>query len=318
MVSSDAVRLVADIGATNARFGLVSAEGTTVHSNTFSGKEFPTLADAIRAYLARIGSHPKPRVGCLAIAGPASSDQIRMTNRPWNFSVSALRDELGFERLEVINDFTAVALALPHLAISDRMTVGGAMPTAARPIAVLGPGSGLGVSGLIPAGAGWLPLQGEGGHVTMAPATDRESAVLDLMRRRFGQVSAERCLSGPGLVNLYTCLAALEGVSVETFTPAQITDQAMVDRDRLCRETTEMFCTMLGTIAGDLALTLGAQGGVYIAGGIVPRLGTRFVESGFRARFQAKGRLSPYLASIPTYVVTHPLPAFLGCAAALT
>jgi glucokinase len=312
------VRLVADIGATNARFGLVLADGTALHSSTFSGAEFPTIADAIRAYLARIGSHPVPRVGCLAIAGPANSDEIRMTNRPWNFSVAALRDELGFERLEVINDFTAVALALPHLMPADRMTVGGGMPVVGRPIAVLGPGSGLGVSGLIPAGAVWLPLHGEGGHVTMAPATDRESAVLDLMRRRISQVSAERCLSGPGLVNLYTSLATLDGVSVEPYSAAQITDQAIANQDRLCQEATAIFCAMLGTIAGDLALTLGAQGGVYIAGGIVPRLGARFAESGFRTRFEAKGRLSPYLAAIPTYVVTHPLPAFLGCAVSLT
>ena len=151
----------------------------------------------------------------------------------------------------------------------------------------------------------------------MAPATERESAVLDLMRARFDHVSAERCLSGPGLVNLYNSLAALDGVPAAPYTAAQITDPEIGAQDTLCREATAMFCAMLGTVAGNLALTLGAQGGVYIAGGIVPRLGSRFAESGFRERFEAKGRMRPYLAAIPTYVMTHRLPAFLGCAAAL-
>jgi glucokinase len=224
---------------------------------------------------------------------------------------------LSFERLEIINDFTAVALALPRLGPNDRMPVGGGVPIAGRPIAVLGPGSGLGASGLIPDDARWSSLTGEGGHVTMAAVTARENGVLDWMRRHFDHVSAERCLSGPGLVNLYNALAALDGVPAAPYTAAQITDPATAARDPLCREATAMFCAMLGTVAGDLALTLGAQAGVYIAGGIVPRLGTRFVESGFRTRFETKGRLSPYVAAIPTYVVTHPLPAFLGCAAVL-
>ena len=311
------VWLVGDVGATNARFGLVSPDGAVVHSSTFGDADFATVGEAIRAYLAQAKPFPTPRIGCLAIAAPVGGDDIRMTNHPWNFSVAALRSQLGFERLAIINDFTAVALALPRLGANDRMPVGAGMPVAGRPIAVLGPGSGLGASGLIPDGTRWSPLTGEGGHVTMAAVTARENAVLDWMRRHFDHVSAERCLSGPGLVNLYNALAALDGVAAASYTAAQITDPATAARDPLCREATAMFCAMLGTVAGDLALTLGAQGGVYIAGGIVPRLGARFIESGFRARFEAKGRLSDYLAAIPTYVVTHPLPAFLGCAAAL-
>lgn len=317
MASSEAVWLVGDIGATNARFGLVSPDGAIVHSSTFADSDFATIGDAIRAYLAQARLSPAPRTGCIAVAAPASGDAIRMTNHPWNFSVAALRTELGFERLDVINDFTAVALAVPRLGANDRIPVGGGAPVAGRPIAVLGPGSGLGASGLIPAGSSWLPLTGEGGHVTMPAITERENAVLEWMRRHFDHVSAERCLSGPGLVNLYNALAALDRVPAAAYTAAQITDSATAVQDPLCREATAMFCAMLGTVAGDLALTLGAQGGVYIAGGIVPRLGARFLESGFRARFEAKGRLSPYLAAIPTYVVTHPLPAFLGCAAVL-
>jgi glucokinase len=313
----DTVWLVGDVGATNARFGLIAPDGAVLHSSRFADVDFPTIGDAIRAYLAQPGSLPAPRAGCVAVAAPVNGDAIRMTNHPWGFSVAALRRELGFERFEVINDFTAVALALPRLGPNDRVPVGGGMPVPGRPIATLGPGSGLGVSALIPAGSGWLPLTGEGGHVTMPAVTARENAALEGMRRHFDHVSAERCLSGPGLVNLYNALAAVDGVPAAPYTAAQITDPAMSAQDPLCREAVAMFCAMLGTVAGDLALTLGAQGGVYIAGGIVPRLGPRFVESGFRARFEAKGRLSPYLAAIPTYVVTHPLPAFLGCAAVL-
>jgi glucokinase len=151
----------------------------------------------------------------------------------------------------------------------------------------------------------------------MAPANERESAVLSHMRRQFDHVSAERCLSGPGLVNLYNALAGVDGVPAAQYTAAQITDPETYAGDRLCREAAEMFCAMLGGAAGDLALTLGAQGGVFIAGGIVPRLGARFAASGFRARFEAKGRFQGYLAAIPTAVVTHPLAAFVGCGAAL-
>ena len=313
----DTVWLVGDVGATNARFGLVSPDGAVLHSSSFADVDFATIGEAIRTYLAQPGSLPAPRAGCVAVAAPVNGDEIRMTNHPWGFSVAVLRRDLGFERFEVINDFTAVALALPRLGPNDRVPVGGGAPVPGRPIAVLGPGSGLGVSGLIPAGSGWLPLTGEGGHVTMPAVTARENAVLDWMRRHFDHVSAERCLSGPGLVNLYNALAGLDGVPAAPYTAAQIADPATSAQNPLCREALAMFCAMLGTVAGDLALTLGAQAGVYIAGGIVPRLGPRFVESGFRAQFEAKGRLSPYLAAIPTYVVTHPLPAFLGCAAVL-
>jgi len=309
--------LVGDVGATNARFGLVSPDGAILHSAVFPCADFAEIGLAIEAYLATRGNLPMPRRGALAIAAPITSDQIRMTNHPWSFSVIALRDRLNLERLVAINDFTAVALAVPRLTAGDRMAVGGGAPVAGRPVAVLGPGSGLGVSGLIPAGAGWVALAGEGGHITMAAGNERESDVLREMRRRFDHVSAERCLSGPGLVNLYNSLAALDSVPAAPYTAAQITDPETGARDPLCREATAMFCAMLGGVAGDLALILGAQGGVYIAGGIVPRLGARFVDSSFRARFEAKGRMSGQLAAIPSYVVTHKLPAFLGCMAAL-
>jgi glucokinase len=310
-------RLVGDVGGTNARFGLVAPDGALLHSSILADSDYPTIEDAVLAYLAQRGALPMPRMGAIAIASAITGDRVEMTNHPWRFSIAALRARLGFERLEVLNDFTAAALALPHLGTTDRVAVGGGEAVPDRPIGVLGPGSGLGVSGLVPNGAGWIALTGEGGHSTMPPATHRENAVLDLMRRRFDHVSAERCISGPGLVNLYRTLAELDGVPAALDTPAQITNPAIGEQDPLCHETVEMFCSMLGTVAGNLALTLGAQGGVYIAGGIVPRLGERFLASPFRERFEAKGRFRHYLAAIPTFVVTHPLLAFLGCAAAL-
>ena len=309
--------LVGDIGATHARFGLVSPEAKLLHSRTLADEDYPTIGDALAAYLAERGLLPTPRQGAIAIASAITGDRVAMTNHPWSFSVRELKARFAFERLEVINDFTALALALPRLAPGDRQAVGGGAVVVGAPLGVLGPGSGLGVSGLVPSGKGWIALTGEGGHATMAPATDREGAVLDRMRRHFDHVSAERALSGPGLVNLYNTLAVIDGVPAKGYSAAQITDLAIRAEDPLCVETTTMFCAMLGTMAGDLALTLGARGGVYIGGGIVPKLGQIFLDSPFRERFEAKGRLRGYLETIPTFVVTHPLPAFLGCAALL-
>ena len=309
--------LVGDVGGTNARFGLVAPDGQLLHSRVLADEDYAGLGEAMEAYLEGRDGLPRPRRGAVAIASAITGDEVRMTNRPWAFSISHLRERLGFDQLLVINDFVAQALALPHLGTTDKFSVGGGAAEQGSPIAVLGPGSGLGAAGLIPSNGRWIPLAGEGGHATMPAATDRESAVLDELRRRLDHVSAERVLSGPGLVNLYNGLAAVDGSPAKQYTAAQITAAETQDQDPLCRETTEMFCAMLGTVAGNLALTLGAKGGLYIGGGIVPRLGERFADSPFRARFEAKGRLSQYLAAIPTFVVTHRLPAFLGCTAAL-
>ena len=309
--------LVGDIGGTNARFGLVAPDGELLHSRVLADADYPGIAEAVEAYLGDRDGLPRPRRGAIAIASPITGDEVRMTNHPWTFSISALGKRLGFSRLQVINDFTAQALALPHLKDGDKTKIGGGKALEGYPIGVLGPGSGLGVSGLIPAGQRWIPLNGEGGHATMAPATDRESAVLGVLRRHLDHVSAERVMSGPGLVNLYNSLAEVDGIPAKQYTAAQISDAETCKTDGLCNEATEMMCAMLGMMAGNLALTLGAKGGVYIGGGIVPRLGERFAASQFRARFEAKGRFHDYLSTVPTYVVTHQLPAFLGCAAAL-
>jgi len=303
--------LVGDIGATNARFALVRPDGRLMRPRALLCDDYATIADAIAAYLAEANGE-KPAQAVLAVAASPKGDEVTMTNHPWTFSIAALRTSLGLRKLSVVNDFHANAAAIPHLGADERVQVGPGDAVADAPIGVIGPGTGLGVSALIPTDKGPVPIPGEGGHVTMSPADARESAVLDLMRSRYDHVSAERALSGPGLVNLYNTLCEIERVPAAPLTAAQITDPHTGAGDACAREATAMFCAMLGTVAGNLALTLGARGGVYIAGGIVPKLGEAFAQSQFRDRFEAKGRFRSYLAAIPTYVVVQKYAALLG------
>lgn len=311
------VGLIGDIGATNARFALVQPDGATSSARVNALNDYASLSDAIDAYLTEESPPVRPVQAVLAVASPITSDEVALTNHAWEFSIETLRRHLGLRRLRVINDFAAIALAIPHLAENDRIQIGPGAPVSNAPVGIIGPGTGLGVSALAPAQSGAVAIAGEGGHVTMTPANAQESAILDLMRSRYDHVSAERLLSGPGLVNLYNTLCELAELPAAPFTPAQITSPRIWDEDPRCREATTIFCAMLGTVAGNLALTLGARGGIYIAGGIVPRLGPFFAQSEFRLRFEAKGRLRGYLATIPTYVIAHPLPALLGAAALL-
>jgi len=307
-----ATGLIADIGATNTRLAMAE-QGAVTRMRLFASEDFASLSEAIEAYLA--AEAQKPALAVLAVAAPVTGDTVTLTNHPWTFSIDTMRKRFGFKQLRVINDFVANALAVPHLAEADRIQVGGDAPVARAPIGVIGPGSGLGVSLLVPdEDGGFTCVQGEGGHVTMAAADERETAVLELMRRRFDHVSAERFLSGPGLVNLYNALCELSGEHAAPLTAAQITDPGIELEYPRAREATAMFCAMLGTVAGNLALTVGARGGIYIAGGIVPKLGAAFAQSRFRSRFEAKGRFQSYLAAIPTYVITQPEPALLGAA----
>ncbi len=309
--------LVGDIGATNARFALAGPDGRTTVARVYALNDYASLPDAIDAYLAEESPSARPERAVLAVASPITGDQVTLTNYAWTFSIEAVRRHVGLKQLRIINDFAANALAIPYLEAADRSQIGTGSPATNAPIGLVGPGTGLGMSALMPTAVGPLPVAGEGGHVTMAPASDRESAVLDLMRARYDHVSAERVLSGPGLVNLYNALCELSHVPAAPLTPSQITSPRIWGDDVCAREATAMFCAMLGTVAGNLALTLGARGGIYVAGGIVPRLGEYFAQSAFRARFEAKGRLRSYLAAIPTYVIVRPLPALVGAAALL-
>ena len=309
--------LVGDIGGTNARFASIRAPGAP--PEFIEGRhcaDFPGPFEAIQHYLAVTGS-PTPRRAGLAVATPVSGDQVRMTNSHWSFSRAALSAQLGLEELLVLNDFAALALALPHLHDDELRQVGGGAAQRRRPLAVLGPGTGLGVSGLLPCDDGWVALSGEGGHVSCSPVTPRESAIVEIVRRRYPHVSAERLICGDGLVNLYRALAELGDVTALPLTPEEVSARGLNGECAICNEALGVFCAMLGTVASNLVLTLGATGGVYIGGGIVPRLGDFFVDSAFRARFEDKGRFTDYLAAVPSFVITAAYPALHGVAGAL-
>lgn len=248
------------------------------------------------------------------MAGPIEEDQAKLTNSDWMLSAADLRAEFDLSDVLIVNDFAGTAMGMPHLSAADRYLVGPIPVAATGPIGVIGPGTGLGMSALVPNGAGWTLVPGEGGHATMAAATHRESQILDYLRVRWEHLSAERVLSGAGLVNLYEAVCALDGSDALPLTPAEVTQDAMSGSDQDCVEAFETFCAMLGTIAGNLALTLGATGGIYITGGIVSRFKEAFAASQFRTRFKEKGRLKSYLKAIPTYLVLHEAPALLGLA----
>ncbi len=312
-MGTEEVNLVGDIGATNARLAIVQPDGALTHHANLLCEDYATIAAAIEAYIAQANAG-RPTQAVLAVATAPDGDRVRFTNNPWAFSVTQLAGRLGIPSLRIINDFEANALAVPHLGARDVSQVGGGAPVAEMPIGVIGPGSGLGASTVVWTGTRHLPVPGEGGHVTMAAADAEESEVLALLRQRFDHVSAERVLSGPGLVNLYNALCEIGGRPSPGLSAAQITDPETAAQDACAKRAVAMFCAMLGTVAANLALTLGARGGIYIAGGIVPKLGTAFAQSQFRARFEDKGRLRSYLAAIPTYVVMRPDAALLGAA----
>ena len=312
-------RLLGDIGGTNARFAWQSDPASMPSDiDTLAAGAYPGLLEAIVDYLDMHGK-PVPASCAIGIANPVLGDHVQMTNHHWSFSVSDLQRELGLQRLRVINDFTALALALPTLDRSERRQVGGGQGVPGEPIGLVGPGTGLGVSGLVPTGRGEaaVPLDGEGGHVSLAATDEREDQVVGVLRRRFGHASAERAVSGQGLENLYQALCELDGEAVPPLVAPEITDRALQGEPR-CVEVLGLFFSFLGTVAGNLALSLGARGGVYIGGGIVPRLGDAIDRSSFRRSFEQKGRMTSYLAGIPTFVIQAEVsPALVGASRAL-
>lgn len=308
------MRLVADIGGTHARFGLLEpGAARPSRERVLACAEFPGPAAAIRSYLVLEGE-PVVREAALAVAGPVTQDRVDFMNRAWSFSIETTRVSLGLDRLVVVNDFTALALALPVLEPDERRQVGGGAPVPDMPIALLGAGTGLGVSGLLPSPTGWIPIAGEGGHTAFSPANAREAAVLVRLWERFDHVSTERLVQGAGFVLLYETLCALDGATPRELRPEDVTRDALAGTDAHCVETLDMFCGILGSAAANLAVTLGARGGVYVGGGIVPALGAAFDRSSFRARFEAKGRYRDYVAAMPTYVITATHPGLRGVA----
>jgi glucokinase len=316
---ADGPRLLADIGATHARFALQTAPDVFRSVRVLRCDDFEGIVPLLRLYLADhtdcVLNH-----AALAVANPINGDQVRMTNRDWQFSTDVVRRELGLQTLLIVNDFTALAMALPGLKPDDLMKVGPGAPAGNAVVGVLGPGTGLGVSGVIPTVDGFVTLGSEGGHVNFAPIDEREFAILQFAWREWPHVSNERLISGPGMEIMYRALAHRNAVQAKAKVRSspEIISGALEERDPLCLEVLECFCGMLGGAAANLAVTLGAFGGIFIGGGIVPRMGEWFVGSPFRARFEAKGRFSNYLAEIPTYVITTPNPAFQGVATILS
>jgi len=310
-------RLVGDIGGTNARFAMQLSQGTPISEPlSLPCNDFAGPAEAIRQYLA-LTKLPSPRWAGLAIATAISGDLLAMTNNGWRFSISETREKLGLTHLHMLNDFTALALSLPKLGPDELVQIGSGKAVAGKSIGLVGAGTGLGVSGLIPCANGYSAIEGEGGHLTMPGFNAREAGLIALARKRFAHVSAERLLSGPGLKLLYEVIAESQGIPGENLQADEISKRGVAGSCPICRETIDMFCAMIGTVAADVALVLGARGGVYIGGGIIPKLGDYFATSPFRSRFEKKGRFSSYLASIPTWVIHSPWPGLIGAAASL-
>lgn len=314
--------LVADIGGTNARFGLVRGPDDVVHDvQSVRCAEFASPEAAARAYLetvgARDGTAPRPQLAAFALASAIDGDTVKMTNSAWTVSRPAAERALGARRVHLYNDFEALALALPRLSADDVMplgTLGADALDRRKPMAVIGPGTGLGVAGCVPASPGvWLAMSSEGGHVTLSAADDFESEILRVVRAEFEHVSAERLLSGIGLPILHRAVLTVLGAAVETLAAETITQRA-IDGDAMCRRTLDTFCAMLGSFAGNVALTLGARGGLFVAGGVAQQLASTLKHSRFRERFEAKGRFSEYLAPIATCLITAPHAALAGAA----
>lgn len=302
--------LLADIGGTNARFAL--SEGDQTGSIDYvKVADFPTVREAIVDVLARRSERPGRAV--LAVAGPVTNNRCVMTNSPWVIDGNELQPALGFDSVHVLNDFEVVAWSLPALQTADLIPLGGQDGLPGEPLLVVGPGTGFGVSCLVERHGARLAVVTEAGHATLPAENEREERVIACLRKRLGHVSIERgALSGSGLQSLYEALAEVDGAKVPHRDAAAITKAALDGSCPVSRATLEMFCAILGSVAGNLAVTFGARGGVYVAGGIAPRFPEFLASSAFRARFEAKGRFQDYLRNIPTKLVTKPDASFVG------
>lgn len=314
-MSSKSAVLVGDVGGTHARFAIVEPDSFRVEARVeLPADEYQTFDAALSAYLSRLGTAQRPKAAAIGVAGPVTSGAVVFTNRDWRASEADLR-KLGFERALLINDFAAVAFSVTALGAEDVRTLGAEVDgPSGDPISVLGAGTGFGVACLAQYRGLSLPIATEGGHASFAPQTNEEKEVERILARRFGHVSVERVLSGPGLENLHCALCELSG-KVEQLAAADIVQQAESGVET-CKAALDMFCAIFGSVAGDFALAHGARSGVYIAGGIATKIEKHLLASAFRERFESKGRLSGYVKAIPTRLVLHEDAAFLGAALA--
>lgn len=304
--------LIADIGGTNARFGLVSdALGEVKQFPVVKTANHETLIDAIQeTALSRTATYP--RAAILAIAGPVRGDKIAMTNGPWVVEPKRLIEEFGFEIVVVLNDFEALALCLPSLIEDDIEQIGRGTIDSQSTKLVVGPGTGLGAAALIYARDTWVPLPGEGGHINFGPITDLDFDIWQVMEPTNGRISAETFLSGPGILRLYGALCKIAGVEKLYSKAADVTKAALDKSDPVSGQTLELFCSYLGRFAGDMAMFTMAKGGVYLAGGIVPRILPLLREGNFREAFESKAPHDDLLENVSTAIITRPKPALEG------
>ena len=314
---NDPVNLVADIGGTNIRLAISDSNNTLIDIETYQCRDFSCLLDVIQCYLTEKEIAQVSINACLAIACPVDTDIISMTNLPWQFSQTGLKKALNLNKLILINDYTAIGMAIPMLTDDQKVKIGGGKAFLDKAIAVCGPGTGLGVANLLPIANKWYYFGGEGGHVDYAPIDDKEIKILRHIKTFKKRVSYEQLLSGYGLEQIYQALLINEhgenlAEQSTTLTAKDISTQALTKTCLLSQQALDLFCQVLGSFAGNLALTMNTQGGVYIAGGIVPRFIDYLKDSDFRQRFEAKGRMSPLNKEIATYVITEKQPGLLG------
>ena len=313
MTNDAAIVLAGDIGGTNARFVLF-ADGK-FQPETFCAipvAEYKDLCDVVEVYRQQVGQRSIDQASFSVASTAEYGDEINLTNADLRFSISELRRRFALRRAKVVNDFTAAALGVVCLSADSLLLLHQGKAEPDGPCAVIGPGTGLGVSGLLHTGEYWLPLQGQGGHVTMGAQNERELVILTQMASVYGHVSAERYLSGTGIVDVYRSICAIDSAAVEFQRAEQITTAAINDSCAICSEVMSLFCKYLGVVTGDLALSLGSTGGIYIAGGIVPKLGDFFIQSSFLDNLHNKGRFSDFIADMPVKLVTGGEPALYG------
>jgi len=318
--------LVADIGGTNGRFGLVEFDAEDIGANgqinytaerqiTLRCANYADMATMIKACCAEFGINV-PAYGCLAIAGPIENGQAAMTNLNWKFSIDGLRDQLGMKTLHVINDFAALAYAVPFLPDNELVTLYESnQSNAEAPIVVMGPGTGFGMAALVPSQHNWKIIPTEGGHASFAPTNEKELAIKSFLLKEQNHVSVENILSGGGLVTIYRALAHISGTEAQAYTPADVSTKGLANEDALCREAVLTFCDVLGEVAGDKALSIGARGGVVIGGGLTPKLMDLLPESHFLERYKNKGPMAGYVSDISIRLIVNDKAALVGSAA---
>ena len=316
MTDSDSI-LLGDIGGTNARFAIQN-RGMIGPIETLRVSECPDLIEAIRQYLRGRMEGMSIKRAVLGLAGTVENGRCEIVNSGWFADGPMLQDALGFREVRLFNDFEALAWSLPYLAATDLFPLGGGPPLPRAPMLLIGPGTGFGTSCLLVRSGVPVVVASEAGHSTLPGTSRREDDVIELLRRRFGHVSIERAVSGPGLVNLYEALAALDRAAVPKRDGMSITEAALNGGCSYSRSAFDMFCAMLGTVAANLALTFRTRGGIYIAGGIVPRFPDYLARSEFRLRFEAGGRYHAYLHDIPVNIIRRPDATFLGLRALIS